>query len=195
MKLSISDKGQKIIIKTMMTPLNDKWLYEINPDNSARFLLGTVGENPLVCFGINPSTAEPNKLDNTLKAVERLSILNGYDSWVMLNIYPQRATNPDELHHDFDQHLHQTNLKTIKTLFSNSPRTTIWAAWGTLIERRPFLLDCLTEIINYTSNYDTNWIKIGSISKKGHPHHPLYLSSAHKPETFDIHKYVKDRIR
>lgn len=43
----------------------EQWLYEHNDDNSARYVLGTVGENPLVCFGVNPSTAEPNALDAT----------------------------------------------------------------------------------------------------------------------------------
>lgn len=55
------------------------------------------GENPLVCFGINPSTAVPNALDPTLKRVRRFAAENGYDSWTMLNVYPQIATNPKTL--------------------------------------------------------------------------------------------------
>ncbi|QNA46471.1 DUF1643 domain-containing protein [Lacibacter sediminis] len=179
----------------MKNHLNDKWLYEINADNSARYLLGTVGKKPLICFGINPSTAEPNKLDSTLRSVERLCISNGHDSWFMLNIYPQRATNPDGLHHDLDLNLHQNNLKIIKSLFEDSSQRIIWAAWGTLIEKRPYLIHCLADILKCTPTFNTNWITIGNISKKGHPHHPLYLSSANKPKPFDIHKYVKDRIR
>lgn len=36
--------------------MSEQWLYRPNVDNSARFVLGTVGDNPLVCFGVNPST-------------------------------------------------------------------------------------------------------------------------------------------
>jgi hypothetical protein len=73
------------------------WIYEINDDNTCRFVLGTKGEKTLVCFGINPSTAEPGILDNTMKSVDRISKANGYDSWVMLNIYPQRAMNLNDI--------------------------------------------------------------------------------------------------
>ena len=65
-----------------------EWLYERTVDNSARFILGTVGSNPLICFGINPSTAEPSNLDPTVNYVSRLAVSNNYDSFVMLNVYP-----------------------------------------------------------------------------------------------------------
>ena len=46
-----------------------RWLYERTIDNAARFVLGTIGANPLICFGINPSTAEPGNLDPTVNYV------------------------------------------------------------------------------------------------------------------------------
>ena len=51
----------------------ETWLYV--PDHYAdyRYLLGTRGQNPLICIGINPSTAAPGDLDNTLKSVERIA--------------------------------------------------------------------------------------------------------------------------
>lgn len=78
------------------------WIYEKNSDNTSRYVLGTVGTNPLICIGVNPSTAEPGNLDNTLKSVTRICEANGYDSWIMLNLYPQRATNPNEMHEHSD---------------------------------------------------------------------------------------------
>ena len=38
---------------------------------------GDPGENPLICIGINPSTAAPGDLDNTLKSVERIAAGTG----------------------------------------------------------------------------------------------------------------------
>ena len=78
----------------------NNWIYENDQNNSIRYILGTKGVNPLLCFGINPSTAKPDELDNTLKSVERLANYNSFDSWIMMNIYPQRATKPDEMHQE-----------------------------------------------------------------------------------------------
>jgi hypothetical protein len=96
------------------------------------------GESPLICIGVNPSTAEPENLDNTMKSVERLAQCNGFDSWIMLNLYTQRATNPMHLHPEADHNLHMENLAHIEKLLSSKPISTIWAAWGTLIECRPY---------------------------------------------------------
>ncbi len=42
----------------------EKWIYEHSEDNAYRYILGTQGNNPLICFGVNPSTACPEKLDS-----------------------------------------------------------------------------------------------------------------------------------
>lgn len=65
-----------------------KWIYETNEDNSARFVPGQVfneNEKTLFCLGINPSTACPSCLDNTIRKVIKISKYNGYDNWIMLN--------------------------------------------------------------------------------------------------------------
>ena len=48
------------------------WYYEPHTYQPYRYVLGRVGRHPLVCIGINPSTAQPGALDPTLKSVERL---------------------------------------------------------------------------------------------------------------------------
>ena len=64
---------------------------------------GPGAKNPLICVGINPSTAAPDALDNTLKSVERVAHFNGYDSFLMFNVYAQRATNPDDMELTYNQ--------------------------------------------------------------------------------------------
>ena len=59
---------------------NSKWVYVNNEDNTSRYLLGIEGSNPIVCFGINPSTAEPNALDPTMRKIDSIASFNGYDS-------------------------------------------------------------------------------------------------------------------
>ena len=63
----------------------EKWLYAPNFYSEYRYILGTRGQKPLICVGINPSTAAPDDLDNTLKSVERIALHNGYDSFLMFN--------------------------------------------------------------------------------------------------------------
>ena len=77
-----------------------KWIYAPNFYSEYRYILGTRGKNPLICIGINPSTAKPDDLDNTLKSVERIALRNGYDSFIMFNVYAQRATDPDAMEYN-----------------------------------------------------------------------------------------------
>ena len=169
----------------------DNWFYEKDSENKTRFVLGTKGHKPLICFGINPSTAEPNNLDNTLKSVQRTALKKGFDSWLMLNIYPQRSTDPNGMHITFDEKIHRDNLTHIEKILAGYENPTIWAAWGTLIKTRPYLINCLADIYSVSTKYKCNWVTIGKISVDGHPHHPLYLDSDLPSKTFDIDAYVK----
>ena len=71
------------------------WLYVPNHYAEYRYILGTAGSRPLICVGINPSTAAPNDLDNTLKSVERIALHNGFDSFIMFNVYAPARNAPD----------------------------------------------------------------------------------------------------
>ena len=55
----------------------EKWLYVPDYYTDYRYILGTRGSDPLICIGINPSTAAPDDLDNTLKSVSRIAAGNG----------------------------------------------------------------------------------------------------------------------
>mgnify|MGYP006273110787 CR=1 FL=1 len=169
----------------------DSWLYETDVKNKNRYVLGIKGKNPLICFGINPSTAEPGNLDNTVKSVERLAINNGHDSWIMLNLYPQRATHPANIHERLHKKLHTANLEAIMRLIQQFEKVNLWAAWGTLIWHRPYFRQCLTDIYQITENYNHQWLSMGELTKAGHPRHPLYLKATSKPQPFDMPAYIE----
>lgn len=170
------------------------WIYVPDFYTEYRYILGTRGENPLICIGINPSTAEPDNLDNTLKSVSRIAGGNGFDSWIMFNVYAQRATNPDDMDIVLNEKLHRENMRAFEYILSNvgegiSPA--IWAAWGTIIEKRPYLRDCVLDMVRIGQSYGANWFSAGKRSKKGHPHHPLYLRKDAVTEPFDIEEYLE----
>ena len=170
-----------------------KWLYAPNFYSEYRYILGTKGKNPLICIGINPSTAEPDNLDNTLKSVERIAHGNGFDSFIMFNVYAQRATNPDAMERRCNLSLHQENLKAFRYVLSISETPTVWAAWGAIIEKRDYLADCVRDMVAVGQEFGANWCCAGAISKKGHPHHPLYLRKDEKIKPFDIEQYLNSR--
>ena len=167
-----------------------EWLYVPNFYCDYRYILGTRGKNPLICIGINPSTAQPGDLDNTLKSVERIAIGNGFDSFIMFNVYAQRATDPDAMEKSCNLQLHQENLEAFRYVLSISESPTVWAAWGTIIEKRNYLPQCLEDMLTIGQEYGANWCCAGKVSKKGHPHHPLYLRKDEKLRPFDVADYL-----
>ena len=140
-----------------------RWLYVPNTYQEYRYILATRGERPLICVGVNPSTAAPGDLDNTLKSVERVALHNGYDSFIMFNVYPQRATRPQDLEH----------------------------VLNTVIERRPYLSGCVRDMVEAGRAWGACWYTAGARSKAGHPHHPLYLRKDSGLDAFDAEAYCR----
>ncbi len=172
----------------------DTWLYVPCEFAPYRYILGTRGENPLICIGINPSTAAPNDLDNTLKSVERVAKHNGFDSFIMFNVYAQRATNPDCMDAACNPPLHAENMAAFRHVLAGCGEgvtPTVWAAWGTIIEKRPYLWECLRDMIAIGEEYGARWVTAGKRSKKGHPHHPLYLRADSVVEDFAVREYCE----
>ena len=149
-----------------------RWLYVPNTYQEYRYILATRGERPLICVGVNPSTAVPGDLDNTLKSVERVALHNGYDSFIMFNVYPQRATRPQDLEHVLNPALHRENMAAFAYALSRSASPAVWAAWGTVIERRPYLSGCVRDMVEAGRAWGACWYTAGARSKAGHPHHP-----------------------
>ena len=167
-----------------------KWLYAPNFYSEYRYILGTRGMNPLICIGINPSTARPDELDNTLKSVERIAIGNGFDSFIMFNVYAQRATDPDAMEKQCNLQLHRENMEAFSYVLSISENPVVWAAWGTIIEKRDYLKQCLLDMVAIGQSYNARWVCAGKCSKKGHPHHPLYLRKDEKIYSFPVEAYL-----
>lgn len=170
-----------------------KWLYAPSFYSEYRYLLGTRGKNPLICIGINPSTARPDALDNTLKSVERIALGNGFDSFLMFNVYAQRATIPDDMEPSLNPDLHAENRKAFAYLLSLSDHPAVWAAWGNIIDKRAYLLDCVRDFAAMARDVGAVWYSAGPPLKSGHPHHPLYLKRGTVLQPFDMDGYLAAR--
>ena len=168
-----------------------KWLYAPNFYSEYRYILGTRGKKPLICIGVNPSTARPDALDNTLKSVERIALGNGYDSFLMFNVYAQRATDPNAMEKALNPLLHRENMAAFRYVLSLSPEPAVWAAWGAVIEKRSYLSQCVRDMLDIGKEYGARWYCAGAITKKGHPHHPLYLRKDEPLKPFPVEPYLE----
>lgn len=171
-----------------------RWLYVPNTYSEYRYILGTRGQKPLICVGINPSTAAPDALDPTLQSAQRIALNNGYDSFLMFNVYAQRATRPQDMDEICNEALHRENMAAFRWVLSQVGEgytPAVWAAWGTIIEQRPYLKDCLRDMIAIGEEYHARWLCAGKRSKKGHPHHPLYLRKDEQVQPFPVKAYLE----
>ena len=142
-------------------------------DDTERFILGEFGANPIICFGINPSTANDIKYDPTILKIRKIASENNCDGWIMLNLYPQRATNPNDMHIEADNDLNIKNYKAIRSVFNTYPNALTLASWGNAIGKRKYLKDCLKEILAIAP--DRKWVCRGKLTVKGNPRHQLYV--------------------
>ena len=112
----------------------------------------------------------------------------------MFNVYAQRATRPEDMDRVCNDRLHEANMEAFRYILSHvgegvSPA--VWAAWGAVIEKRPYLPGCVRDMVTIGEEYGAHWLSAGKISVKGHPHHPLYLRKDEKTVPFDVKGYLE----
>ena len=174
-------------------------MFCISDNDDFRYILGSINSSPVVVMGINPSTANSAKKDNTTKRVESIIENNNYDSYTMFNVCAARKTNlkdfnPKEPNLD---KLHKENLIAFKWLLENikekGKKPVVWAAWGcsltdyTLLKK--MFVRYLKDIVKVAKQYDVEW-KLVNTTTSGHPRHPLSLKKKSSFIAFDIDEYI-----
>lgn len=164
--------------------------YKTTKDNYSRFILGKNGKNTLVVIGDNPSTANETAPDLTIKKVMGFTEKNSFDSFLMINVYPQRTTENYPIDNIRNENLSKSNIEYIQKELRNPNNITILAAWGNSIEVRPYLKECLKDIYKELKYFEIKCLKIGELKYRGNPRHPLRVSYKFKFNFFDINKYL-----
>jgi len=166
-------------------------LYECNQADTVRYILGKTGKKKLFIVGLNPSTANREKSDPTVAKTETNALKNGYDGFVMTNLYPLRSTDPKELPLTGKKSLIERNVHSITKLAKNEKDPVFWAAWGSDIKTRSYLKTGLELLSKEIEKINGKWIHFGDLTKKGHPRHPSRLAYAWKFSDFDVASYLK----
>lgn len=151
-------------------------IYKTDSENKYRYALGALSAKPLFVIGLNPSTADDKVADPTIKKVMGFAEQNGYSSFVMLNLYPERSPYPDDLPLEADSNQFEKNVQIILELISTQEQADILLAWGDNIYSRDYLLKSIHLIYKTLSSHKVNWWRISDLTKRGQPRHPLYIS-------------------
>ena len=163
-------------------------------DAARRYLLGTEGLRPLVILGLNPSVADKEKADRTITRISEYAKRNHSDSFIMLNLYAQRTPYPKDLHAIIDAELHRQNLYEIDHVLDKFNKIDMLAAWGETINIRPYLKQCLRDILSLTPPRNVRWLQISeTLTKSGHPRHPS-RGSYKLLHPFDIYGYLRSNF-
>jgi hypothetical protein len=167
--------------------------YFTNDDNTVRYVLGKYNRDPLIVFGINPSTASAEKNDTTISIVEHIAQMRAKDGYIMLNIYPVRATELDSKYPKVeDEALVEQNLRYILERIKQGDE--VIAAWGTHICDHDYFLKSLIRINEVIKAKSAKWICLKK-TKEGHPHHPTRLAYDEMEfAPFDMDKYIEDNL-
>ncbi|NLZ18628.1 MAG: DUF1643 domain-containing protein [Desulfobulbaceae bacterium] len=151
-------------------------IYSNNKDDSWRYTLGKSGSRTLLTIGLNPSTATKEKSDTTVAKVEGAASRNGFDGFVMLNLYPVRSTNYNALPVAIDVAAYNENLDQIESLIASGKNSVIWAAWGDSIFARTYFVESAKQLIVRLEKHNVSWCHFGSLTGAGQPRHPSRLS-------------------
>lgn len=141
---------------------------------------------PRVCFVmLNPSVADANIDDNTIKRCISFAKDWGYGSLIVVNLFAYRATKPADLKaagyqvgeckfhsgNVCDHHIAQAVMSCHDTV----------CAWGAITDQ--LVLDRASSVLRIIHSQGRR-PKVIKLTAKGHPRHPLYLKGNLKPIPF-----------
>ncbi len=132
------------------------------------------GGRGIAWIALNPSTADENQLDPTLRRIRDFSISWGYDFFVMLNAFAWRDTEPAAMKASLDP-VGPENDRWIKHWSDRVDR--VVAAWG---EHGAFR-DRHRHVVNLLDPRKTVCL---ARNASGQPKHPLYVAKKTVPVPF-----------
>ncbi|APY06794.1 hypothetical protein BWZ20_00095 [Winogradskyella sp. J14-2] len=169
-------------------------------DNEKRFALGIKGKRNLLCIALNPNTANAEKLDGTTRNLERIARDNGYDGWLMTNLYPTRNPKGNNLLNEADEKLFWENIQSIDTLVSSKELNIkdVLLGWGDDIKAKPYFSPSIYAIYDRLNKHGLNYYAF-RVNQSGNPSHPspMTINTKYKSDEkiklteFDFHSYAK----
>lgn len=154
---------------------------------------------PLVNFiMLNPSTADGNEDDPTIRRCINFAKEWGYGGLVVTNLYAYKATKPLELWVKKKEGIDIIGNANIRFMRKALQKTSmVVLAWGTgaKIMGLHYYADALKNLGEAIDSVEGK-IKIRSLgtTEQGFPRHPLYLSKETQLEKFPLKQYLKELL-
>lgn len=135
---------------------------------------------------LNPSTADENILDPTIRRCVRFSKHWGFSRMVVCNVFSYRATKPKDLESALrarmrasidEREVWHANEAAIKVEMLNAERVVV--AWGVHANKLVEGSRMIAEIIQFAKRRNTKLWCLGT-NADGSPKHPLYLAETTK---------------
>lgn len=141
------------------------------------------GSRDLTFVMLNPSTADANKDDNTIRKIVKFAKRFGYGGILVANLFAYRATNPSTLL-AVDDPQGPDNIYTWQVLIdaATGRGSPIVCAWGASL----IAVEAGKKFIEFAELRRAKLTCL-ELTQEGHPKHPLYI----KDET-DLQPYGTD---
>ena len=139
----------------------------LSADRKYRYVLTRIWDEkkPTVVFiGLNPSTADEEVDDETIRKCIGYAKRWGYGKLIMVNLFAFRSTDPSMLKRVEDPVGPDNGSYIQKCVSESNLVIACWGNHGKLLNRDKALMGSLPNLVCLKRN------------KNGTPHHPLYLS-------------------
>ena len=165
-------------------------LYSSDENDTWRYVLGTVGVRSLFVVGLNPHKATQTESDRTVAKAEQLALDSGYDSFVMLNLYPVRSRTVADLPVQPKTTAVARNREAMLTLLRKYVAPHILLAWGDDLQKRMYLREAASHLITQAQPLCPSWHCLGPLTKRGNPRHLSRASNSWNLGAFDAESYI-----
>lgn len=148
----------------------------LSADRKYRYVLTRIWDEtkPTVVFiGLNPSTADEEADDKTIRKCIGYAKRWGYGKLIMANLFAFRSTDPSLLKRVEDPVGPDNDSYIQKCVSESNLVIACWGNHGKLLNLAKVLMDSLPNLVCLKRN------------KNGTPHHPLYLSKDITPVPYN----------
>ena len=140
-----------------------------------------INKKTCVFIGLNPSTADENEDDPTLRRCINFAKDWGFGKCVIVNLFAYRATNSDELKKQEKPIGYKNNYHIKSQCIHASLVVAAWGNRGCYLKRNEKVLKLLKGVS----------LKCFKITSKGQPAHPLYQANNTKLINYEVNKNKK----
>ncbi len=149
--------------------------------------------NSLIFIGLNPSKADSQLDDPTIRRLSSFARRWDYGSLIVLNLFAKISSSPSILERSSDPIGYRNNDELVKWIYrwSHNPFLELWLGWGNkgiLRSRNLEILRILkiNEIVRRSHYPSASGPLAIGLTLKGNPRHPLYLSSQASLRPLDL---------